>query len=112
MVGAANGRAKVKLASGAELSATFPEGFAPGAKVTVVVRPEHARLVSGWRRGSAARSTMSSISAPTRTITCSSDGGGQFIVRQQNARNGESGFAAGDRVGIAIGDDAAQIVKD
>ena len=40
------------------------------------------------------------------------DGGGQFIVRQQNARGGESGFAAGERVGIAIADDAAQILKD
>ena len=39
------------------------------------------------------------------------DGGGEFIVRQQNTRSGDSGFAHGDRVGIAIGDDAAQIAE-
>ena len=58
VVGAANGRAKVRLASGAELSATFPEGFAPGAKVTVVVRPEHARLV---RDGGAVSGTLDNV---------------------------------------------------
>jgi len=111
VVGAANGRARVRLASGAELSATFPEGFAPGAKVTVVVRPEHARLV---RDGGAVSGTLDNVVyfGTDTHYHVRPDGGGQFIVRQQNARNGESGFAAGDRVGIAIGDDAAQIVKD
>ena len=111
VIAAANGRAKVKLASGAELSATLPEGFSPGAKVTVVVRPEHARLV---RNGGAVSGTLDNVVyfGTDTHYHVRPDAGGQFIVRQQNARSGESGFAAGDRVGIAIGDDAAQIVKD
>jgi spermidine/putrescine transport system ATP-binding protein len=40
------------------------------------------------------------------------DDGSRFIVRQQNARGGGPDFAAGGRVGIFIGDDAAQVLKD
>ena len=87
---------RVKLASGAELSAPLPEGFSPDGKVTVVVRPEHARPVpeptGGTLVGHARR--MSSISAPTRTIMCALDGGGEFIVRQQNSARRRRGFAA------------------
>ena len=39
----ATAAATVRLASGAELAATLPEGGAAHGKVTVVVRPEHAR---------------------------------------------------------------------
>ena len=87
------------------------KGLRRVAKVTVVVRPEHARLVS---EGGAVTGTLDNVVyfGTDTHYHVRLDAGGQFIVRQQNARNGESGFAAGDRVGIAIGDDAAQIVKD
>ena len=41
------------------------------------------------RDAAAARSRTSSISAPTRISMCSLDGGGEFIVRQQNTRGGD-----------------------
>ena len=34
----------VRLSSGAEISATYPEDVMPKGKVTIVIRPEHARL--------------------------------------------------------------------
>ena len=40
------------------------------------------------------------------------DDGDAFIVRQQNSRSASCGFETGDKVGISIGDDAAQVLKD
>ena len=40
------------------------------------------------------------------------DGGEAFIVRQQNSRSASCGFEIGGKVGISIGDDAAQLLKD
>ena len=74
-----------------------PRASIPTGKVTVVVRPEHAR--SGARCRPRARSPercrTSSISAPTRISTCELDGGGDFIVRQQNSRRAGGGIRAG-----------------
>ena len=40
------------------------------------------------------------------------DDGETFIVRQQNTRGSMTAFERGERVGIVIGDDAAQMLKD
>ena len=40
------------------------------------------------------------------------DSGEPFIVRRQNNRGGGDDFAPADRVGILIGGNAAQILKD
>ena len=37
-------KARVRLSSGAEINATYPEDITPKGKVTIVIRPEHARL--------------------------------------------------------------------
>src|SRR4051794_31176833 len=55
VVAAANGSARVRLAPGCEIDATSPQGFSPGPNVTVVVRPEHARVV---RDGGALAGTL------------------------------------------------------
>jgi spermidine/putrescine transport system ATP-binding protein len=111
VVGANNGRARVRLFSGAELDATLPEGFAPDGRVTVVVRPEHARLVS---EGGAIAGTLENVVyfGTDTHYYVRPDSGDIFIVRQQNARSSAVPFAVGDRIGIAIGDDAAQILRD
>jgi spermidine/putrescine transport system ATP-binding protein len=40
------------------------------------------------------------------------DDGDAFIVRQQNSRGGGDLVAQGNRAGILIGSDAAQVLKD
>ncbi|TIT25303.1 MAG: spermidine/putrescine ABC transporter ATP-binding protein, partial [Mesorhizobium sp.] len=35
-----------------------------------------------------------------------------FTVRQQNTRSAGCGFERGDKVGIQIGNDAAQVLRD
>jgi spermidine/putrescine transport system ATP-binding protein len=111
VVSASGGRATVKLASGNELSAALPEGFKAGGRVTVVVRPEHARLT---RDGGALGGTLENIVyfGTDTHFHIRADGGTEFIVRQQNMRGSESGYAVGERIGIAIGSDAAQVLKD
>ena len=68
-----------------------------------MVRPEHADAdQDGDGHGCRGRSTISSISAPTRTSTCASDSGGPFIVRQQNtAAPTQRVSEPGDQVGVA-----------
>jgi spermidine/putrescine transport system ATP-binding protein len=111
LVASANGRATVKLASGSELSAALPDGFKPSGRVTVVVRPEHARLTRD--AGSLGGTLENIVYFGTDThFHIRADGGTEFIVRQQNMRGSESGYAVGDRIGIAIGNDAAQVLKD
>jgi spermidine/putrescine transport system ATP-binding protein len=104
----ANGRATVKLDSGTRLSAALPEGFKPAGRVTVVVRPEHARLT---KEGGALGGTLENIVyfGTDTHFHIRADGGTEFIVRQQNMRGAESGYAVGERIGIAIGSDAAQV---
>ena len=68
---AESGRATVKLVSGAtDHRAISPNGPSRSGEVTIVVRPEHARIVAPRQRRRSDRhaSRTSSISAPTRTI--------------------------------------------
>ena len=94
-----------------ELAAALPEGFQPKDRVTVVVRPEQARLV---RDGGAVSGVLENVVyfGTDTHFHVRPDTGGEFIVRQQNTRSGDSGFAGGDGGGGARGDDAAQVLKD
>jgi spermidine/putrescine transport system ATP-binding protein len=40
------------------------------------------------------------------------DDGAALIVRQQNSRGGGEPLTAGSRAGVAIGENAAQVLKD
>jgi spermidine/putrescine transport system ATP-binding protein len=106
-----NGCARVRLASGCELDAAFAGGFTPGAKVTIVVRPEHACLVAD---GGALSGILGDVvySGTDTHFHVQLDVGGSFVVRQQNAGSEDALYAVGDRVAIAVGDEAVQILKD
>ena len=94
--------------------APLPEGFRPNGKVTVVVRPEHARLCR--EHGGArcrARSRTSSISAPTRTIHVRLDGGERVHrAPAEHAQRRRRLSQPATRSASLIGDDAAQVLKD
>jgi spermidine/putrescine transport system ATP-binding protein len=107
----ADGKAQVTLGSGARISATFAEGFRPNGKATVVVRPEHARLIKHAADLSGTVENIVYFGTDTH-IHVRLDGGEPFTVRQQNTRSAGCGFETGEKVGIQIGDDAAQVLKD
>jgi spermidine/putrescine transport system ATP-binding protein len=109
--GIADGKAKVTLGSGAKISATMAEGFLPNGRATVVVRPEHARLTKGPADLAGTVENIVYFGTDTH-IHVRLEGGDPFTVRQQNTRSAGCGFENGEKVGIAIGDDAAQILKD
>ncbi len=109
---AQNGHATVTLASGRSLVASVPDGEVPGGEVTVVVRPEHARVVKG-EAGELSGVVETIVYFGTDTnINVRLDDGKPFSVRQQNARSAPCGFEVGDRVGIQVAADAAQVLRD
>jgi spermidine/putrescine transport system ATP-binding protein len=106
-----NGTAAVTLPSGATITATVAEGFHPGQTATVVVRPEHARAV---RQGGELRGAVENIVyfGTDTHIHLRLGDGAPFILRQQNARGADCGFAKGESVGVAIAPAAAQVLRD
>ncbi|MCZ8544478.1 ABC transporter ATP-binding protein [Mesorhizobium qingshengii] len=113
VVGVSGGRATVRLSSGAEIPASLPEGLVPKGKVTIVVRPEHAQL-SAASPGASLLGTVENIvylGTDTHFHLRLADGE-HFIVRRQNSRGAGDGIVQGGKVGILIGGDAAQVLKD
>ena len=107
----ADGKAKVTLKSGATIPATLAEGFSPQGEATIVVRPEHAKAVKEGGHLAGTVETIVYFGTDTH-IHVRLDEGGQFTIRQQNSRSASCGFDQGDRIGIVIADDAAQVLKD
>ncbi|CAN5408500.1 ABC transporter ATP-binding protein [soil metagenome] len=113
VVSAANGKADVRLASGASVTASVPPGFEPSGKVRVVVRPEHARLVAGTAQSHLTGELENVVYFGTDThYHLRLPSGEEFIIRQQNARNAEATFAVGSMAGVVIDRDATQVLKD
>ncbi|MCL6706435.1 ABC transporter ATP-binding protein [Pseudomonas sp. R2.Fl] len=105
--------AKVRLASGEVIPATFPEGLKPSGKVTIVIRPEHAEITESSEQASLGGVVESVIYLGTDTnVNVRLDGGPLFKVRQQNSKSGLCGYTAGQRVGIVLSDNVAQILRD
>jgi len=111
VVGTRDGFARVKLKSGAEIDASVAEGMTPSGEVTVVIRPEHARAVKEGGQLSGTVENVVYFGTDTH-IHVRLDDGATFTVRQQNAPAKASGFAFGDKVGVEIAADAAQVLKD
>src|SRR5690606_2536598 len=106
-------RATVKLSSGSEISASLPVGLSPTGKATIVVRPEHAHLAATGEKAALSGTIQNVVYLGTDThFHVRLEDGGVFIVRQQNSRGASRSFEQGDAVGIVIGSDAAQLLKD
>jgi spermidine/putrescine transport system ATP-binding protein len=79
----------------------------------VVVRPEHADLVTAGDRADLRGRLENVVYFGTDThFHVMLDGGTPFIVRQQNSRSGAKGFAPGDAVGVLLEEHAAQVLRD
>lgn len=104
--------AEVLLTSGVTLKATVPSGFDRQGRVTIVVRPEHARLASeadGQLKGTISEAMYCGTDTDFRVKL---DSGGTFKVRQQNTRLAGIDHELGNRAGIVFSDGAAQVLKD
>ncbi len=113
VVSAANGRARVRFSSGAEVEADMPPGMAAAKRVTVVVRPEHARLASGADEATL-KGTLETVvyfGTDTHYHVRLADGG-KFTVRVQNVRGGDDALAPGAPVGVGFADRAVQVLRD
>ena len=114
LTGVSGNRADVRLAAGAaRISATLPEGFAPNGSVTVVIRPEHAQIALPGQAGTIGGTVENVVYFGTDThIHLRLEDGSEFIVRQQNSRDRAVTVAAGDKAGVMIGDNVAQVLRD
>ena len=106
--------ATVTLNSGGTLTAPAPEGASAGEEVTVMIRPEHARLVSS------ASSETAVVSGPlTDVIYFGTDtyyniklaDGAIFTVRQQNRPGEEGNLVVGNQTGAAFSANAIRVLR-
>ena len=104
---------RVQLQSGREVGASLPDGGASVGKVTVVVRPEHARLTRDTTNAtlSGRLETVVYFGTDTHFHLCLPTNE-PFVVRQQNTRDGSIPFAVDEQLGILIGDDCVQVLRD
>ncbi len=109
------GRVRLQLVSGSTVSADLPEGFeapAVGRKVTAVVRPEHAKVTARGEGQLGGRlSNIVYVGTDTHYYV-DLEGGSTFVARIQNSRGGDLGFSVGQEIGIAIEDNAVQVLRD
>ncbi len=113
IVSAANGEATVRLSSGRTVPATAPEGAAPAGRVTVVIRPEHARLARSGGDAPLSGRLENVVYFGTDThYHLRLDGDVPFVVRMQNIRDNAAEFRAGEQLSVEIARNAVQILKD
>jgi spermidine/putrescine transport system ATP-binding protein len=105
------GVARVILKSGPEISATTADGVQTKGEATIVVRPEHAQAVKDGGQLTGVVENVVYFGTDTN-VHIRLDGGDLFMVRQQNARGRDSGFQVGDRAGVKLAPDAAQVLRD
>ncbi|MEM8646164.1 MAG: ABC transporter ATP-binding protein [Pseudomonadota bacterium] len=114
LVSAKNGSARLRLPSGKMVSAALAEGARTEGKVSIVVRPEHAGLTTAKSKAALTGRLENVVYFGTDThYHLRLEGGGEpFIVRQQNSRDFEETLEPGAEVGIEIGKNAVQVLRD
>ncbi|MBT4888639.1 MAG: ABC transporter ATP-binding protein [Rhodospirillales bacterium] len=107
------GEVKLKLVSGAEVSAKLPEGMSAAGRVTIAVRPERVALSTNMDTA-LLRGELENIvyfGTDTHYHLILSDGD-SFTARVQNTGNFQAQFEIGAQVGIAIEPEAIQVLRD
>jgi spermidine/putrescine transport system ATP-binding protein len=112
-VSASKGQAKVALDLGVTVVAGLVEGLSPSGKVTVVVRPEHAKIAVGKKNATLTGTLENIVYFGTDThFHVKLSKGGEFVVREQNNKTGPSAMSVGAPVGVMFEAGAAQVLKD
>lgn len=117
LIGVDGTGATLRLASGTQVQATLPEGLLNGAangeRLTVVVRPEHARLTADATDGELTGVLQNVVYFGTDThYYVELAAGDIFVARVQNRRGEDNGPSIGQQVGIHIQSSAIQLIKD
>ena len=105
--------ARVTLPSGKSIAAALSAGEYSKGPVTVVIRPEHVKLARSNTRA-ALRGVLQDIvyiGTDTHYHLQLADGT-PFIVRAQNQRDARETYKAGDDLGVEIGANAVQVLRD
>jgi spermidine/putrescine transport system ATP-binding protein len=106
-------KARIALLAGGEVDAGISEDLKPQGRVTIMVRPEHASLQA--RPGAQAlKGTLENIVyfGTDTHFHVKLAAGPHFIVRQQNRHGVTDDFKTGMPVGVEIGENAAQVLRD
>lgn len=107
--GELDGEGQVQL-QGYQVSGSVPDGVAPGP-VTVLVRPEHARIsIDG--AGIAAKVAEIVYFGTDTHYHLALESGERFIARRQNAPDIETPFGQGDLVRLTFAEGATQVMRD
>jgi len=103
----------IRFASGVEMEVAVPSEVSSGGTVTIAVRPEHAELgplnedaVLSGTLGNVVyvgTDTHYHVHLPTS---------GEFVVRQQNARDAVQTLSAGGEIGVRFGPGSVQVLRD
>ncbi len=115
---AVNGSAKVRLGSGVVVEASLPprsDGAARPAEgqVSLVVRPEHASLTRDTAGAALSGRLQNVVYFGTDThFHLRLPAGEPFTVRMQNVRDTGHAYAEGEELGIALADNAVQVLSD
>ncbi len=117
LIGVEGAAARLRLATGRPALANLPEGWAPGdangRRVTVVVRPEHARLTADAEDADLTGVLENVIYFGTDThYHVKLADGGMFVARVQNRCSGDDAPEVGREVGVRIEPGALQLLKD
>ncbi len=113
LVSATSSGAEVQLPSGKTLPAALPDEGAhvKGGDVTVVIRPEHARLTTGEGVLSGELTNIVYFGTDTHYHLRLNDDV-PFIVRAQNQSDMQVTYEEGQTYGIEIGANAIQVLRD
>ncbi len=98
-----------RAVGGLDFLANPTANAAPGAKVTLAIRPEKIGLRSGGEAGTVAQTVY--VGTDTNYELSLADGS-RLVVRLQNAVDGRAQFAVGDKVGIEVPAGAARMLVD
>ncbi len=107
------GQARIALPCGAEIDTLLPEGMAPEGRVTAMIRPEHAEIVSDGDPSDLEGTLENVVHFGTDThFHVRLTNGLAFVVRLQNGPSSATRLTAGTHVGVKIDEAAAKVLGD
>ena len=117
LVSVEGSQATLRLASGRQVRSEAPDGLSPGAgndePITLLVRPEHARVTIDAMAGDLSGVLRNAVYFGTDThYYIELEDGDIFVARQQNTRGGAEVVEVGQNVGVRIEPGAVQLLKD
>ena len=111
---AGDGKIRLKLPSGTEVSTELSHNMQPRGRVTAVVRPEYSVLAATSGEEGHLKGVLENIvyfGTDTHYHTRLDDGS-LFVTRMQNQREDLEAFHVGEAVGIVFKPNAVQVLRD